>query len=63
MSISVYDLGLISLLQLAEEVEKITSKEQALQLKMLDLENELRQKKEEHKQLTRKLNNVSRYLE
>lgn len=57
-----YDLGLIFLLQLAEEVEKISSKEQALQLKILDLENELRQKKQEHKQLARKLNDVSRYL-
>ncbi|XP_054835196.1 protein BCAP isoform X1 [Eublepharis macularius] len=42
--------------KLAEEVEKISSKEQALQLKMLYLENQLRQKKEEHKQLARTLN-------
>ncbi|XP_077189229.1 protein BCAP isoform X2 [Paroedura picta] len=49
--------------RLAEEVEKISSKEQALQLKMLDLENELRQKKEEHKQLARKLNNSEKHRE
>lgn len=49
-------------LQLTQEVEKITSKERSLQSKMLDLENELRQRKEEQKQLTRKLNVVSRYI-
>lgn len=50
------------LLQLAEEEHKITSKEQFLQLKMLDLEYELRQKKEEHQRLARKLNTVSRHF-
>ncbi|KAL8178364.1 UNVERIFIED_CONTAM: hypothetical protein K2H54_043569, partial [Gekko kuhli] len=49
--------------RLAEEVEKISSKEQVLQLKILDLENELRQKKEEHKQLARKLNHSERHRE
>ncbi|XP_015272215.1 PREDICTED: outer dense fiber protein 2-like isoform X1 [Gekko japonicus] len=49
--------------RLAEEVEKISSKEQVLQLKILDLENELRQKKEEHKQLARKLNNSEKHRE
>ncbi|XP_042320723.1 protein BCAP isoform X2 [Sceloporus undulatus] len=41
--------------KLAEEMEKITSKEQAFQLKILDLENKLRKKKEEQKQLSRRL--------
>nr|XP_056700725.1 protein BCAP [Euleptes europaea] len=49
--------------RLAEEVEKNSSKEQALQLKMLDLENELRQKKEEYKQLARKLNTSEKHRE
>ncbi|XP_020650729.3 protein BCAP isoform X1 [Pogona vitticeps] len=41
--------------KLTEEMEKITSKEQAFQMKILDLENELRKKKEEQKQLSRRL--------
>ncbi|XP_008107508.1 protein BCAP isoform X4 [Anolis carolinensis] len=41
--------------KLAEEMEKITSREQSLQLKILDLENALRKKKEEREQLTRRL--------
>ncbi|KAJ6656296.1 hypothetical protein lerEdw1_003952 [Lerista edwardsae] len=49
--------------KLAEEEEKSTSKEQLLQLKILDLENALRQKKEEHKQLSRKLSTSEKHRE
>ncbi|XP_053101248.1 protein BCAP isoform X2 [Hemicordylus capensis] len=49
--------------KLAEEVENITSQERSLQLKVLDLEKELRQKKAEHKQLTRKINTNEKHHE
>nr|XP_028588720.1 protein BCAP isoform X3 [Podarcis muralis] len=41
--------------KLKEEVEKIASKEQAFQMKILDLENQLRRKKEEQRHLSRRL--------
>ncbi|XP_013909469.1 PREDICTED: outer dense fiber protein 2-like [Thamnophis sirtalis] len=46
--------------QLAEELGKINSKERSFQLKILDLENELRQKKKEKKELSKRLDSVSR---
>uniref|UniRef100_A0A670YCU7 Outer dense fiber of sperm tails 2 like n=1 Tax=Pseudonaja textilis TaxID=8673 RepID=A0A670YCU7_PSETE len=46
--------------QLTEELGKINSKEQSFQLKILDLENELREKKKEKKELSKRLENVSR---
>ncbi|XP_048354094.1 protein BCAP isoform X2 [Sphaerodactylus townsendi] len=49
--------------RLVEEAEKNSPKEQALQLKILDLENELRRKKEEHKQLAKKLNTSEKHHE
>ncbi|XP_030429710.1 protein BCAP isoform X2 [Gopherus evgoodei] len=42
----------------SEEVEKMSSKERALQTKILTLETELRERREEQKRLVCKLNNV-----
>ncbi|XP_044288495.1 protein BCAP isoform X2 [Varanus komodoensis] len=49
--------------KLTEEMEKIASKERCFQLKILDLENKLRQKKEEHKKLSRRLDSKEKYHE
>ncbi|XP_062992805.1 protein BCAP isoform X2 [Elgaria multicarinata webbii] len=49
--------------KLAEEVEKITSKERCFQLKILELENKLRQKKVEQKELSRRLDSREKYRE
>ncbi|XP_059584004.1 protein BCAP isoform X2 [Alligator mississippiensis] len=42
----------------SEEMEKMSSKEQTLQTKILDLETELRERQEEHKQLVCKVNHM-----
>ncbi|KAM7161908.1 protein BCAP isoform 3-T3 [Macrochelys suwanniensis] len=47
----------------SEEVEKISSKERALQTKILALETELRQRREEQKRLVCKLNNSEKHQE
>lgn len=46
-------------LQVSEEIEKMSSREKALQVKIVDLENELRKKNEEQNQLVCKMNSVS----
>lgn len=46
-------------LQVSEEIEKMSSRERALQVKIVDLENELRKKNEEQNQLVCKMNSVS----
>ncbi|XP_037682661.1 protein BCAP isoform X2 [Choloepus didactylus] len=43
--------------KVSEEIEKTSSRERALQVKILDLETELRKKNEEQNQLVSKLNN------
>uniref|UniRef100_A0A8C6G811 Outer dense fiber of sperm tails 2-like n=1 Tax=Mus spicilegus TaxID=10103 RepID=A0A8C6G811_MUSSI len=45
--------------KVSEEVEKMSSRERALQIKILDLEAELRKKNEEQNQLVDKMNTVS----
>ncbi|KAK7814347.1 hypothetical protein U0070_027005 [Myodes glareolus] len=45
--------------KVSEEVEKMSSREKALQIKILDLETELRKKNEEQNQLVGKMNSVS----
>uniref|UniRef100_A0A2K6P9W5 Outer dense fiber of sperm tails 2 like n=1 Tax=Rhinopithecus roxellana TaxID=61622 RepID=A0A2K6P9W5_RHIRO len=45
--------------KVAEEIEKMSSRERALQIKILDLETELRKKNEEQNQLVCKMNSVS----
>ncbi|TFK11132.1 Outer dense fiber protein 2-like [Platysternon megacephalum] len=47
----------------SEEVEKMSSKERALQTKILTLETELREKREEQKRLVCKLNNREKHQE
>uniref|UniRef100_A0A8D0DVL1 Outer dense fiber of sperm tails 2 like n=1 Tax=Salvator merianae TaxID=96440 RepID=A0A8D0DVL1_SALMN len=49
--------------KLSEEVEKITSKEQLFKVKILDLENELRRKKEEQKRLSKSLDTKEKHQE
>ncbi|XP_038601125.1 protein BCAP [Tachyglossus aculeatus] len=49
--------------KVSEEMERISSKEQALQIKIFDLETELRRKTEEQKQLVCQLNNKEQYQE
>ncbi|KAJ7332539.1 hypothetical protein JRQ81_014719 [Phrynocephalus forsythii] len=49
--------------KLTEEMEKITSKERTFQMKILDLENELRKKKEEQRELSRRLDAREKYRE
>ncbi|KAM4873071.1 protein BCAP isoform 5-T8 [Thomomys bottae] len=50
-------------LKVSEEVEKMSSRERALQIKILDLETELRKKNEEQNQLICKINNKAQYQE
>lgn len=45
--------------KVSEEIEKMSSRERALQMKILDLETELRKKSEEQNQLVCKINSVS----
>uniref|UniRef100_A0A7M4FHQ0 Outer dense fiber of sperm tails 2 like n=1 Tax=Crocodylus porosus TaxID=8502 RepID=A0A7M4FHQ0_CROPO len=47
----------------SEEMEKMSSKEQTLQTKILDLETELRERQEEHKQLVCKVNHSQKHHE
>ncbi|XP_061489535.1 protein BCAP isoform X4 [Rhineura floridana] len=49
--------------KLEEEMEKINSKERAFRMKILDLENELRRKKEEQKHLSRRLDAREKHRE
>ncbi|XP_028919320.1 protein BCAP isoform X2 [Ornithorhynchus anatinus] len=49
--------------KVSEEMERLSSKEQALQIKIFDLETELRRKTEEQKQLVCQLNNNEQYQE
>ncbi|XP_048207652.1 protein BCAP isoform X2 [Perognathus longimembris pacificus] len=50
-------------LKVSEEIEKMSSRERALQIKILDLETELRKKNEEQNQLVCKINNKAQYQE
>ncbi|XP_071474103.1 protein BCAP isoform X4 [Marmota flaviventris] len=49
--------------KVSEEVEKMTSRERALQTKILDLETELRKKNEEQNQLVCKINTKAQHQE
>ncbi|PNJ21425.1 ODF2L isoform 2 [Pongo abelii] len=49
--------------KVAEEVEKMSSRESALQIKILDLETELRKKNEEQNQLVCKMNSKAQHQE
>ncbi|XP_062047645.1 protein BCAP isoform X6 [Lepus europaeus] len=49
--------------KVSEEIEKISSRERALQIKILDLETELRKKNEEQNQLICKMNNKAHHQE
>nr|XP_012320211.1 outer dense fiber protein 2-like isoform X6 [Aotus nancymaae] len=49
--------------KVAEEIEKMSSRERALQIKILDLETELRKKNEEQNQLVCKMNNKAQHQE
>ncbi|XP_037682665.1 protein BCAP isoform X6 [Choloepus didactylus] len=49
--------------KVSEEIEKTSSRERALQVKILDLETELRKKNEEQNQLVSKLNNNAQHQE
>ncbi|XP_069863623.1 protein BCAP isoform X2 [Dipodomys merriami] len=50
-------------LKVSEEIEKMSSRERALQIKILDLEAELRKKNQEQNQLVCKINNKAQYQE
>eukprot|EP00074_Homo_sapiens_P082909 XP_016857367.1 outer dense fiber protein 2-like isoform X4 [Homo sapiens] len=49
--------------KVAEEIEKMSSRESALQIKILDLETELRKKNEEQNQLVCKMNSKAQHQE
>ncbi|XP_073090330.1 protein BCAP isoform X1 [Manis javanica] len=49
--------------KVSEEIEKMSSRERALQTKILDLETELRKKNEEQNQLVCKMNNKAQHQE
>nr|XP_014686600.2 protein BCAP isoform X2 [Equus asinus] len=49
--------------KVSEEIEKMSSRERALQIKILDLETELRKKNEEQKQLVCKMNSKAQHQE
>ncbi|XP_076976522.1 protein BCAP isoform X3 [Tamandua tetradactyla] len=49
--------------KVSEEIEKMSSRERALQIKILDLETELRKKNEEQNQLVSRLNNKTQHQE
>ncbi|XP_032152261.1 protein BCAP isoform X2 [Sapajus apella] len=49
--------------KVAEEIEKMSSRERALQIKIVDLENELRKKNEEQNQLVCKMNSRAQHQE
>uniref|UniRef100_A0A2K5YFJ4 Outer dense fiber of sperm tails 2 like n=1 Tax=Mandrillus leucophaeus TaxID=9568 RepID=A0A2K5YFJ4_MANLE len=49
--------------KVAEEIEKMSSRERALQIKILDLETELRKKNEEQNQLVCKMNSKAQHQE
>lgn len=49
--------------KVSEEIEKLSSRERALQIKILDLETELRKKNEEQNQLICKMNNKAQHQE
>ncbi|XP_036746200.1 protein BCAP isoform X1 [Manis pentadactyla] len=49
--------------KVSEEIEKMSSRERALQIKILDLETELRKKNEEQNQLVCKMNNKAQHQE
>ncbi|XP_011932389.1 PREDICTED: outer dense fiber protein 2-like isoform X5 [Cercocebus atys] len=49
--------------KVAEEIEKMSSRERALQIKILDLETELRKKNEEQNQLVYKMNSKAQHQE
>ncbi|XP_053748959.1 protein BCAP isoform X6 [Panthera pardus] len=49
--------------KVSEEIEKMSSKERALQIKILDLETELRKKNEEQSQLVCKMNSKAQHQE
>ncbi|XP_066232810.1 protein BCAP isoform X9 [Saccopteryx leptura] len=49
--------------KVSEEIEKNSSRERALQIKILDLETELRKKNEEQNQLVCKINSKTQYQE
>ncbi|XP_040843319.1 protein BCAP [Ochotona curzoniae] len=49
--------------KVSEEIEKISSRERALQIKILDLETELRKKNEEQNQLICKMNSKAQHQE
>lgn len=49
--------------KVSEEIEKMSSRERALQVKIVDLENELRKKNEEQNQLVCKMNSKAQHQE
>uniref|UniRef100_A0A8B9WQS5 Outer dense fiber of sperm tails 2 like n=1 Tax=Bos mutus grunniens TaxID=30521 RepID=A0A8B9WQS5_BOSMU len=49
--------------KVSEEIEKMSSREKALQVKIVDLENELRKKNEEQNQLVCKMNSKAQHQE
>uniref|UniRef100_A0A8C2UXL3 Outer dense fiber of sperm tails 2 like n=1 Tax=Chinchilla lanigera TaxID=34839 RepID=A0A8C2UXL3_CHILA len=49
--------------KVSEEIEKMSSRERALQIKILDLETELRKKNKEQNQLVCKMNNKAQHQE
>ncbi|XP_055257532.1 protein BCAP isoform X1 [Moschus berezovskii] len=49
--------------KVSEEIEKMSSRERALQVKIVDLENELRKKNEEQNQLVCKINSKAQHQE